>query len=60
MALNGETLATLADGESRTFSFDGAVGGVDSLRFAYDPGAAGGFATLSSFFGGSGTMLIVR
>ena len=60
VALNGETLATLADGESRTFSFDGAVGGVDSLRFAYDPGEAGGCATLSSFFGGSGTMLIVR
>ena len=57
--LNGEALATLVAGESRTFSFCGVAEGCDSLRFSYESESTGGRATLSSFLGGSGMLLIV-
>ena len=59
VTLNGEQLATLSAGETRTLSFFGAVRGIDSLRFSYEPGNADGYATLSSFSGGCGIMLMV-
>ena len=57
--LNGEALATLVAGESRVFSFCGVAEGCDSLRFSYESESTGGRATLSSFLGGSGMLLIV-